>query len=401
MVKIKINATLEIPLHLQIETGIKELILEQRCLPGDFLFTEVGLSRDCGISRDSVRQGVNRLVNDGLLERRRAKGVFLARGGTAVRRNRRQLTFVIPDIRHSFYGSMVSGGIAQAREYGYELAIAGTDFDNDLELKILTQLQSMPPHAVIVCTNGGPQCEKALLQLVEHGFGIIMVDRNFPDVPGDTITNDNISIGREAAEYLLQLGHRRIVHASVDVPDDINAELRRQGYAEAMAAAGLEPQYFYALHNGESWLSDSEKNTARWLKEVKNDLPTAIFAVNDTICVGIMRAIVKAGMSVPDDISLLGCADLDLAQAFLDPLSTIDQHSYDMGSRAVYLAIRRLEGHLAETPPIKEIYPHHLIKRKTTCPPYKAAKREKKFNVNNTSFKEISGKLPRNREMTS
>ena len=108
MVQIKINTELEIPLHLQIETEIKKHIREQCCRPGDFLFTEVGLSREAGISRDSVRQGVNRLVNDGLLERRRAKGVFVASGGVAVRRNRRQLTFVVPDIQHSFYGAMVA-----------------------------------------------------------------------------------------------------------------------------------------------------------------------------------------------------------------------------------------------------------------------------------------------------
>lgn len=386
MVKIKINTELEIPLHLQIETEIKKRIREQCCRPGDFLFTEVGLSREAGISRDSVRQGVNRLVNDGLLERRRAKGVFLASGGVAVRRNRRQLTFVVPDIQHSFYGAMVSGGLAQAQKCGYELAITGTDFDSDLEFKTLTQLLSMPPHSVIVCTNGGPQCEKTLLRLTEHGFRIVMVDRSFPNVPGDVIANDNIAIGREAVEYLLRLGHRRIAHASVDAPYDINAKLRRQGYREAMAAAGLKPQYFYALHDRESWLCDSEKNTARWLGEAKNALPTAIFAVNDTICVGIMRAILKAGMSVPNDISLLGCADLNIAQAFLDPLSTIEQGSYDMGARATYLAIRRLENGHAEDPPVREVHPHHLIERMTTRPLSRPAELENKIAINQRSF---------------
>jgi len=365
MVNIKIDAELKIPLHQQIENGIRELISEKRCQPGDFLFTEVALSRECGISRDSVRQGINRLVNNGLLERRRAKGVFLLAKEEGTARGERIVSFVTPDVRHSFYGSLVGGGLSGTRECGYQMMVFNSNYDGGNEAEILRKLLEMPPHPVVICSNGTPECLELIARLSRQGFQLVSAGCYFPGISCDTVTNDNIAIGRDAVNFLIGLGHRKIAHATVSNPFDVNASMRLAGYTQAMKAAGLQPEHFITLAANESWQIDSERRTTEWLRSRKGDPPTAIFAVNDTVCIGIMRALIRLGYSVPGDISLLGCANLDLAQAFLDPLSTIDQFSYEMGHRAVFLGIRRHEGAL-DLEPIHELHPHKLIERMTT-----------------------------------
>jgi len=362
---LRIDANLKVPLHHQIESGILSLIRGGGYRPGDLLFTEVGLGQKYGVSLGPVRQAVNSLVAKGILERRRAKGVFLvdAEGEKPLKH---RITFVTPDISHSFYGSMVRGGEHCARERGYEITIANSDFDSRREAAILAQLAGMDPHIIVLCTNGGKSCHEEVERLIKQGFIVVMIDRHFPDLKIDVVENDNYRMGRDAVEYLVKLGHRRIVHATNDVSMGLNIIDRNRGYEQAMLESGLTPETFLVTYPGGKWdVEIDEQVTRAYLEQCKGNLPTAIFVISDTLCIGVIRGIKRLGLSVPDDISVMGCADLDFARMLSEPLTTINQDSYGMGHRGVMLGIERLEGQ-GSREPAYEVQPHRIIERMTT-----------------------------------
>jgi DNA-binding LacI/PurR family transcriptional regulator len=356
-----IDLTSTVPLHCQISDAILEMIRSGEYSCDDLLFTEVGLCKQYGVSLAPVRQAVNGLVAQGILERRRAKGVFLGRSAGRRPYNPR-ITFVTPDISHSFYGAMVRGGEHCARTHGYDIVIANTDFSREKEAAILADIGRTEPHIVALCTNGGYECRAALVKLIESGFVAVMIDRHYPDVCADVVENDNVKIGREATEYLLSLGHRRIAHLTVDDLDALNVHDRRVGYTEAMEQAGLATEVEVIKYCDERWDVDGERRTCDWLNRVAGNVPTACFVVNDTLCVSVIRAMQRCGLSVPENVSLVGCADLDFARMLSEPLTTIDQDSYGMGVRGVQMGIDRLEGR-APSEPVRQVHPHRLVER--------------------------------------
>jgi DNA-binding LacI/PurR family transcriptional regulator len=363
----KIDTNLNIPLHCQIGDGILSMIRGGAYKPGDLLFTEVGLCEKYGVSLAPVRQAINNLVAQGVLERRRAKGVFLAPVAEK-KLLKPRITFVTPDIGHSFYGSMVRGGEHCARKQGYDIVVANTDFDREKEAAILTELGGMEPHILALCTNGGAECRAALDRLMTQGFILVMIDRHFPDLKVDVVENDNFKIGKDATEYLLHQGHRRIVHLTVEESEALNSRDRRLGYEKAMVEAGLQPQVEVIDYPGDKWDVDNERRTVEWLERQNGNYPTACFVICDTNCVGVIRGLRKMNLRVPEDVSVIGCADLDFARMLSEPLTTINQDSYGMGKRGVQLGIDRLEGKSpAET--VKEIHPHKLVERISTREP--------------------------------
>jgi len=361
MTPFQIDPNRPVPLHSQIRDGIQALIRDGAHQPGDLLFTEVGLSRQFGVSLGPIRQAINHLVAEGLLIRRRAKGVFLAEPQQTAAQ---KVTFVIPDVGHSFYGSMLRGGEQCARQLGYDLLVANSDFDLQAETDILGRLAQTEPHAVVLCHIGGDQCRRQVEELIARGFVVVMVDTRLGDLPVDTVENDNLQIGLDATNHLLAHGHRRIVHLTSSEWPNSAVTARRDGYANAMVQAGLQPVVQTIHQPGDRWEIDVERRVTQWIESLSQPLPTAIFAINDTECVGIIRGLIAAGLDVPTDLSLIGCADLDLARALTVPLTTIDQDSYGMGRRAVQRAVDRLEGRLAGDP-TNEIHPHRLVERMT------------------------------------
>jgi DNA-binding LacI/PurR family transcriptional regulator len=365
--QLKIDASLKVPLHHQIGNGILSMVRSGRFKPGDRLFTEVGLAKKYSVSLGPVRQAINELVAQGMLERRRAKGVFLVDPRSRPSPKRR-ITFVTPDIGHSFYGAMVRGGEHCAREHGYEIVIANSDHDDQKETAILAQLAAMDPHIVVLCTMGGSSCRAELARLVEHGFLVVMVDRHFPDLSVDVIENDNVQIGCDATNYLIRLGHRHIVHLTIEaslVLRTLNSSDRQVGYEKAMAEAGLKPEIGIVQYPGDRWDVDDERRTLEWLRDHAGNLPSALFVLNDTLCIGVIRALRKTNLAIPEDISIVGCADLDFARMLTEPLTSVSQDSYGMGKRGVQLGIDRLEGR-SPVEPVYEIHPHKLVERMTT-----------------------------------
>lgn len=200
--------------------------------------------------------------------------------------------------------------------------------------------------------------------LVQTGVPTVLVDARHPRL--NSVQVDDVEGARSAINHLVELGHRRIAYVGERLDEN---EFRFQpindrylGYRLALEAAGIP--YLPDLHKqGEYGWDDARRMALELLR--MDDPPTAIFGYSDTMAMGIMDAAQELGVDVPNDLSVVGYDDVEIAQYF--QLTTIRQPLYETGSRG---AERLLEliSHSEVSSVESVILPTELVIRRTTAP---------------------------------
>lgn len=175
------------------------------------------------------------------------------------------------------------------------------------------------------------------------------------------IDNDNLLAGREAAEYLYQLGHRRIAYLGSDSSLMFSAD-RKAGYQLALASHQLpvRPEYCVEVKN----VSENNEEAIRGLL-MQKDRPTAILVSDDILAVSLERVCLENHLAIPEDLSIISFNNSLFARLTSPQLTSIDIGAGQLGSEAASLIINHIENpNLLAT---KIIVPHHLIERDSCC----------------------------------
>lgn len=175
------------------------------------------------------------------------------------------------------------------------------------------------------------------------------------------IDNDNLLAGREAAEYLYQLGHRRIAYLGSDSSLMFSAD-RKAGYQLALASHQLpvRPEYCVEVKN----VSENNEEAIRGLL-MQKDRPTAILVSDDILAVSLERVCLENHLAIPEDLSIISFNNSLFARLTSPQLTSIDIGAGQLGSEAASQIINHIENpNLLAT---KIIVPHHLIERDSCC----------------------------------
>ncbi|MDQ7804480.1 LacI family DNA-binding transcriptional regulator [Amycolatopsis sp. A133] len=172
------------------------------------------------------------------------------------------------------------------------------------------------------------------------GTPVVAVDPHTGPSHLPTIDSDNLRGAQLATEHLLELGHRRIAFLS-GRPDLQSAELRKTGYLRALTAAGIEPDE--ELIRIGAYDPEISAASARALL-TGPDRPTAVFAANDISAIATVGAARELGLSVPDDLSVVGFDNVPESALCRPPLTTVDQPIREMGHRAIRMLIALING---------------------------------------------------------
>ncbi len=203
------------------------------------------------------------------------------------------------------------------------------------------------------------------------GIPLISINR---EVAGEDVTSilmRNREAACHATDHLVRAGHRRIVY--LDAPDHTRAGIpalqssidRREGYRDAMLAAGLEARIEAVTYDGQERRVSVARDRAAAILTDANP-PTAIFAVTDYEAVGVLRACLSLGLRVPDDVALFGFDDLEAGRFAVVPISSVRQPFYEAGR----LAVRHLvAGGEAGAPPIVRLDCPVLCRESSGGPP--------------------------------
>jgi LacI family transcriptional regulator, galactose operon repressor len=296
-----------------------------------------------------VREPVKQRVLEAI-ERLGYQPSLLARG---LRRNQTTIIgVIIPDISNPFFPLVVRGVEDIAYQNSYRLMLCNTDNDAQKEQVYFNELRAYRMAGLIVI----PSADSRLVALAGGTGGelpVICLDRCPEGWKGDTVTVDNEEGAYQAIRYLLELGHRRIACIAGQLHVTSGVE-RLKGFKRALREAGISTAPEYIQEGRFDRLSGYEK--ALMLLQF-SPRPSAIFAANDLVALGVLAATRELGLRCPEDVSLVGFDDLELASFTNPALTTVAQPAYQMGARAAGLLFERLRG--------EDIPTRHIVMKAT------------------------------------
>ena len=352
--------TRRIPPYEALAERLRRKVVEAAAGAGGFVGNEVGIARECGLSRMTVRRAVQMLVDEGLLERRAGRGIFMAGRKAAARKIRFLAGNLLwtPAVR-----------VAQALQ---EAAQAQADppavdiFDARGNLGVfLAEMRALPSSGAagaILMSQHDTDFNKALAGLVTADFPFVVVDQTLSDLPGASVASDNRAGGRLAAEALLAAGHRRIAFLG-DLKADTTAA-RAQGAADACAAALVPPPAVFNIP-GQRFDDWEPAIRERIAELVAGTPPTGLVCSCDAVARIAMRALAAHGVAVPRDISLVGFDDDPIAEWTTPALTTVRQDFSEMGHRSFAALSALLDG----ARPRHESVPVALVERDSVAAP--------------------------------
>jgi len=267
---------------------------------------------------------------------------------------------VVSDIANPFFATLVRGAEDCAREHGYSLLICNTSEELGNELVSLQLLSRKRVDGMILAPTG--KSDELLLELIDRGMRIVTIDRKVEGLAAPAIVSENERGAFIATSHLLELGHRRI-GIVLGLPHLSTTMERLKGYQKALAQFGVKEDPNLIVY-GYSQVAAAQEATLKLLDS--KAAPTAIFATNNLMTLGVMMAIHERSLRCPQDISIVGFDDFEWAAAFNPPITTVAQDPYRMGKTAVEILLDCLQGnsHSAETIRI----PVRFIPRASTAP---------------------------------
>lgn len=296
-----------------------------------------------GVSITTVSHVINqtRFVSDDLLERVNKAMEELDYHPNSLARSLRSgktktIGLVIPDISNQFFAEISREIEDRGFEQGYSVILCNTDDERNKEKIYIDVLITKQVDGIVFISAG--EMSDNLKKTIASNVPIVIADRDIKEINSDIILLDNCAGGYEATQYLIGLGHQRI--GCITGPSPVTPSAQRlEGYKKAMKELNLHIDPSLII-SGDFRYQSGEAAMQELL--VNQQPPTAVFAFNDMMALGAIRAIYNKGMRIPDDISLIGFDDIPLSCIMSPALTTMAQPIHEMATLVIDLLIERI-----------------------------------------------------------
>jgi LacI family transcriptional regulator len=306
---------------------------------------------------ESTRQRVLRRVKElNYQPNRAARSLVTGRSFT--------IGLIVPDLQHPFFGEIARAIAHFIRTRDYGLIIASSEDDPSVESREVDALIARQVDAVVLASVQTSEKSEVFARMAQAKMPYILIDRNFPGLGANYVGVDDVAIGRTATEHLIRRGCRLIAH--LRGPAVSTGIGRFDGYCHALKTHGLTvpAEYTVDLKGGDSHSEESGFEGMQSLLRLRRP-PDGVFCYNDEVAIGALRAILKAGRRVPEDIAVIGVDNIRFADLLRTPLSSIDQNSEQIGAQAAQLALQIIESK-KPLPARQVVLPVKLIARDST-----------------------------------
>lgn len=267
------------------------------------------------------------------------------------------LGLILADITNPFFTSLVHSVERAANAHGYAVLLCNSDEELAREERHLELLRTQRVDGIILAATGHTSSGRAAA-LAKLRVPVVLVDRGFTEFGLDAVILDNRLAALEATRHLLSFGHQRI--AMIGGPSSVSTGADRlAGYREALLEAKV--RYDARWVHDAGFREEPAYEAARKMFAA-SDRPTAVFAANNLIAMGVMRAIADAGLHCPEDVSVVCVDDFAWANAFRPRLTTVAQPVAAMGETAVRLLLARIDGSGAAEPQTEVMAPTLLVR---------------------------------------
>lgn len=364
------------PLHAKLREALLTQIVDSSSLqPGDLLPSERELQSLLGLSRPTIRQAINALIQENLVQRVAGKGTFVLEPSTT--RTPTGLVGLIasrPNY-HFFYPQLAATFDMRVRQanYGMVMALHG-DRANLLAEVVEGLLLSQHIVGLAITPPRFGDMRRIVQRLRRANVPFVFIGRSSQEIQVDSVSPDNQQIGYQATRHLIDLGHRNIAHMGFS--DYSTGKARLEGYEWAMAEVN-QPARFVEIPEPISTVNSIEEETtsvriAAPARETaltllaQSNRPTAVFCFNDIVAMGIYKAARELGLRIPEDLSLISVDNLPTITHFEVPLTTFALPGAEIGRQGANLLLRRMAGE--EMGPQQYLLPAPMVRRSSTAP---------------------------------
>ncbi len=333
----------------------------QKTLP-----TEQALCAQFQVSRQTVRQALSLLETERLIARRQGSGSHILEQREQAPGRRLSIAVVTTYISDYIFPSILREIEAVCSENNSAPLLFATQNQFDNERKILLTLLGMEQlDGVLVegTKTGLPNPNIRLYQkLMEKGIPLVFMHGNYEQLP-DTLSvlDDNVAGGRMLVEYLYQKGHRKI--GGIFKYDDIQGRQRFVGYLDAMQELGLPVEdkniLWYSTDQKDRFLRDGFSQS--W-DEGQLSACSAVVCYNDEIAARVVACLLKKGLSVPGDVSVVSFDNSQYSEMSIPRISSLSHQQYNVGRLAAELLFRHLRGEPCES----QLAPWFLIEKESS-----------------------------------
>jgi GntR family transcriptional regulator of arabinose operon len=370
MTNLEISHDNSLPLHIQLLHDLRHKIMNGILKPHERLPSEWELVESLNISRATIQRAWQAAEQEGLIYRVPGKGTFVSEPSEKTV-TKMVFGLVVPDFRGSTAARTLHGAERILKQRGYSIRVASTEYSLDEENRVLREMVDEGLCGCILWAFKGSGTERYLAE-IDPTFPIVLLDRPIEGIRLPCVTSNNYAGGMQAMTHLLELGHRKIAFLARPNIELWTVSERLRAYQDAMQSIGetpLEPLLIgdeKELSSFNAYQTSDDQSLAPLIEYLRQlDRPSAIFAVNDWMAIRALRAAKIAGLRVPEDLSLVGFDNLDIADYLTPALTTIAQNPELMGVEAARRLLAYADGEPLED--VVTLLPTRLIVRQSTA----------------------------------
>lgn len=267
---------------------------------------------------------------------------------------------VIPSVKDSFFPSVTSVIETKLAESGYSVILCNTSADSVVEREKIEDLLAWRVDGLIVAPSQESGDAGLFWDLWRRKVPFVLIDRSFSQTPFYSVTSDDFVGATMAVEHLLSIGRTRIACAGGS-HNVSTTRLRYAGYTETLIRNGILPDPSLFIN-----VVATEEGGAMAVRKIMqmNPRPDALFCLGDPVAIGAMDECIKQGIRIPEDLALVGYADLDYSRLLRVPLTTVHQPRKLLGRTAAELLVTQMDGGIPEIAQPK--LPVELMVREST-----------------------------------
>ncbi len=244
---------------------------------------------------------------------------------------------LLPEFTHPFFAEIARAVAQTVRPHGYHVIISYFEEDPELEVSEADSLLARQVDGLIIASAQPARCLDLFDRIQSRNVPYVLIDRPIAGLRASFVGVDNRAIGRLATEHLINRGCCRIGH--LRGPEIGIAAERYEGYRRELVKHGLRMHASYVAAAGRG--DEMGYEGMQRLLRVRPSLD-GVFCYSDPVAIGAIKAILEAGLKVPNDISVVGAGNVHYSDLLAVPLTTVDQGTCQMGARAAELLIERI-----------------------------------------------------------